>query len=79
MAKYKVIGKKRTIETAEGTRDTFDPIETVSQAGMAQGKSFKWDPGAEITELQVADDVAKALVEAGELEVIEAPESWSQE
>ena len=46
---------------------------------MAQGKSFKWDPGAEITELQVADDVAKALVEAGELEVIEAPESWSQE
>lgn len=78
MAKYKVIGIKRTVEANGETRDIFDPIELVSTVGMAKGKSFKWDSGSEVTEKQVADDIAKQLVEAGQLEVIEAPASWTE-
>lgn len=78
MAKYKVIGVKRIVEANGESRETFDPIKTVSTVGMAKGKEFSWDPGTEITEKQVSDEAAKALVEAGELEVIEAPASWAQ-
>lgn len=78
MAKYIVIGKKREVEENGEKKVVFDPIELVSQAGLAKGKTFKWDPQSEVTEFQVADDVAKQLVEAGELEVVEAPASWAE-
>jgi hypothetical protein len=78
MAKYNVIGAKREYEENGEKKVAYDPIELVSTVGMAKGKTFKWDPGSEVTEKQVADDIAKQLVEAGQLEVVEAPASWSK-
>lgn len=75
MAKYIVIGKKR--ENAKEGEPEFDPIDLVSTVGLAKGKTFTWDPGSEVTEKQVTDEVAKQLVEAGELKVVEAPASWA--
>ena len=78
MAKYKVIGVKREVEENGEKKVVYDVLELVSQAGLAKGRAFNWDPGSEVTELQVADDVAKKLVEEGKLEVIEAPASWTE-
>lgn len=78
MAKYKVIGVKREVEENGEKKTVFDVLELVSQAGLAKGRAFNWDPGSEVTEKQVADDVAKKLVEEGKLEVIEAPASWAE-
>lgn len=78
MAKYKVIGVKREVEENGEKKTVFDVLELVSTAGLAKGKAFNWDPGSEVTEKQVADDIAKKLVEEGKLEVIEAPASWTE-
>lgn len=76
MAKYKVIGIPHEVEEDGELHTVYMPIECVSMAGLAKGKSFKWDPGSEITEKQVSDEEAKKLAEAGHIEVLEAPASW---
>lgn len=78
MAKYNVIGVKREIEENGEKKTVFDPVELISQAGMAKGKAFNWDPGSQVTELQVSDEQAKQLVESGVLEVVEPPASWAE-
>jgi hypothetical protein len=68
MAKYKVIGVK--LEKEEGQDQKFGVV--------TDDKGFNWDPNSEVTDVQINDARAKELVDKGELEVIEAPESWSK-
>lgn len=84
--KYKVIGVKRIetkdeIEIVDGKKtvkevqtEVYDPVEMVSQAGMAKGRAFNWDPGSEVTEKQVSDEQAKELIAAGQIELLEETE-----
>lgn len=70
MKTYKVIGEK-LVKSVDGKEETF--LGTV-EVTSAKGRKSTWDPGSQITDMQVTEEQAKQLIEAGQIEILEAPE-----
>lgn len=61
--KLKVLGTKATVDGVE----VMQPLEVTN----AKGVTTVWDANSEITDLQITEEMAKALVDAGQLELLE--------